>query len=538
MKQTVLSIAAVIILTISAKSQVVLNEVYTDPGNGKQEFFELYNSSTNLTAENLDNYTVVTYYEEGSKTGFYVLDMPNQNINAKSFYVGAAASPFNVQNQTNVIANFSWNSIPSGGALTKWERNGSSYTSVSVPANLNDFFVKRTGSGASYHIFLFKNGVLINGLIGGTNSSIIPSYIKSMPNLAVDMTGTSPDFTISFSGMSDNQVEYVNSVPGSDNGYIRLKDGKCGVWDKSSAGAQHTPGTTNGSAAGTTGALTVSAYISYGVNSTDPSILNYNISAGPTDAFPVTVETYRDLGIVGQLDANDVLIDSRQIASATVGTQQVTLTSKFDQVILVCKSPAGCYDAVVIVSNNRSPLAVKLASFSGTLNNNKVSLQWVTAENEITDHFEVERSIDGKDFTTAALIFGTDKSGSENYKYAETMTADKMFYRLRMTDKGQVVTYSKILMFQNAVTVANNEIRIINNPVNDKLSFTFQSKSHQQVDVRVMDMMGRLMMNQSVNSNEGSNLISMQLTSVFQKGIYVIDVVAGADHYTTKFVKQ
>ena len=538
MKKTVLSIFVVFILTISVKSQVILNEVYTDPGSGEHEFFELYNSGISATAENLDNYTIVTYYEEGSNTGFYVLDLPNQTISAKSFYVGAAAAPFNVQSQSNLTADFSWNSIPSGGALTKWEKNGGSYNSVSVPANLNDLFVKRTGSGAVHHIFLFKNGLLINAFIGGTNSNIIPSYIKSMPNLSVDMTGSSPDFTISFSGMSDNQVEYTNSSTGNDNGYLRLKDGKCGVWNKSSAQVQHSPGSANGSAAGTTGELTVSAYISYGSNSTDPSILNYDISAGPVDAFPVTVESYRDLGVAGQLDANDVLIDSRQITNASAGAQQVNLPNKLDQVVLVCKSPAGCYDAVVTVSNNRSPLPVKLVSFNGNLNNNKVSLQWVVAENEITDHFEVEKSIDGKDFTTAALVFGTDKPGSQNYQYAETMNADKMFYRLRMTDKSQVATYSKILMFQSAVVAANNEIRIINNPVNDRLSFSFQSKSRQQVDVKVLDMMGRVMMKQTISSNEGSNLISMQLTSAFQKGIYVVEVIAGADHYTTRFVKQ
>jgi len=40
-------------------SQAVLNEIYPQPGNGYQEFFELYNESN--TTEDLDNYTVVTY---------------------------------------------------------------------------------------------------------------------------------------------------------------------------------------------------------------------------------------------------------------------------------------------------------------------------------------------------------------------------------------------------------------------------------------------------------------------------------------------
>jgi hypothetical protein len=79
--------------------------------------------------------------------------------------------------------------MPAGGSLTKWEKNGSSYTSVAVPANLDDLFVKITGVGGVFHTFLYKNGILVNGIIGGLNANIVPPYIKAMPNLPVDMSG-------------------------------------------------------------------------------------------------------------------------------------------------------------------------------------------------------------------------------------------------------------------------------------------------------------------------------------------------------------
>ena len=80
------------------RSQTVMNELYTDPGNNRSEFFELYNSSTNLLGENLDCYTLITFYRQGNAanlvSGFYVLDFPNVTVGPKSYFVGAAASPF------------------------------------------------------------------------------------------------------------------------------------------------------------------------------------------------------------------------------------------------------------------------------------------------------------------------------------------------------------------------------------------------------------------------------------------------------------
>ena len=83
------------ITAIFSKAQVVLNEFYPEPGATFQEFFELYNTSTNPVPESLDNYTLIVYYEEpGGKSGFYVLDLPNQTVNAKGYYVGSSLSTF------------------------------------------------------------------------------------------------------------------------------------------------------------------------------------------------------------------------------------------------------------------------------------------------------------------------------------------------------------------------------------------------------------------------------------------------------------
>ena len=540
-KRFTLFVSIVTALTFTTKAQVVLNEVYTDPGFGKNEFFEFYNTSASPVPENLDNYTLVTYYEEpGNKFGFYVLDLPNQTVAAKGYYVGASGNTFNVQGQTNLTPDFSWDAIPAGGSLKKFEKNGASYTQVSLPPSLNDIFVKRSGSGDVQHVFVFKNGLLINGVFSGASSATIPAYIKSMPPLFIDMSGASIDFVINFNAFNDNQFEYVISVAGSDNGYIRLSDGKCGVWDKSSAAAQHTPGVTNGSAVGLTGDLTITSYITDLGGDPTKSLLVYNITSGSLAAFPVTVEIYKDMGMPGQLDGFDLLIDSRSINTLTAGDQYVILDSRNESVILVAKTPSGCFDQVTAVSNSLSPLPVHLISFQGNMNKyNKVTLQWKVADNETVDRFEVQRSTNGSVFTTIGLVFASEKMGTENYMFYETVTTtEKVMYRLRMIDKQQDIDFSKILVFQNKANSNGNPIKVYGNPVNDKLTLSFTSSSTQSVDVKIYDMTGRMQMNQKVNSYEGSNMISLPLSSTFKPGLYVVEVNDGTERQTAKFVKQ
>ncbi len=186
-----------------------------------------------------------------------------------------------------------------------------------------------------------------------------------------------------------------------------------------------------------------------------------------------------------------------------------------------------------------STLPVHLISFQGNMNkNNKVTLNWTVADNEIANYFEIERSFNGRDFTTVGVVFASEKMGTENYTYYETTSGtDKVMYRLKMIDKNHEVDYSRILIFQLKATIANN-IKIIGNPVNDKLTFSYTSPATQVIDVKIFDMSGRVVVSNKVNSLEGSNVISLPLSSTFKAGMYVVEVNNGTELQSSKFVKQ
>jgi len=186
-----------------------------------------------------------------------------------------------------------------------------------------------------------------------------------------------------------------------------------------------------------------------------------------------------------------------------------------------------------------APLPVHLVSFQGNMNkNNKVTLQWKVADNQTVSHFEVQRSTNGRDFTAIATVFASEKTDVENYMFYETLNStDKVMYRLRMIDKQQDVSISKILVFQNK-TANSNLIKIFSNPVIDKLTFSFSSSSTQTVDVKIYDMTGRMQLSQKISSYEGSNMVSLPLSSTFKPGFYVVEVNDGTERQISKFVKH
>ena len=130
----------------------------------------------------------------------------------------------------------------------------------------------------------------------------MPSYIIPMPDLFVDMAGTATDHILPFSTYGSVVGEFVIQDVGTDNGYIRLRDGFCGTWNKSSAQVNHTPGVTNGGSEEEDLTVSVAAIISPGTPLTGPYVL-YDVVGALASSFPISMYIYNDNGSTsGTLD--------------------------------------------------------------------------------------------------------------------------------------------------------------------------------------------------------------------------------------------
>jgi hypothetical protein len=546
----IFTLLTTIAASLYSYAQPILNEVYAFPGGSRNEFFEFYNNS--VSSYSMDNYSVVTYYESGSTKGFFVLDLPNMIVASRGYFVGSSAIPFNYQGISNsTMSNYSWNDLAfmaaNNGSLKQWQMRSlvpaaidgnAGYDLVPVPANFNDIFQKIGGSSASYNVFVYRNGVLLSVFLGGTGgNTFIPNYITGLPTLHVDMSGTSPDFDINFSTYGNAATEFVTQDIGSDNGYIREVDGYCGTWTKSSSQVTHTPGITNGGTATlATATVSVSSAVARG-NAASGSVVNYDVVASPVAEFPVTLNVFLDNGTVpGDLDAGDTYIESKIETQVSDGGFTTTFFPYTANVLIQTITSAGCIDALRFIPNF-GVLPVRFTGFRATANSSQAELTWLVADNETGKQFEIEKSRDGKNFYSAALIFSTSKNGSEEYTYRDAVPETKTFYRIKLTDKNNKISYSNALAVGNSIKTSGN-LSLNQNPVDSYLVFQFKSSENSIANINIYNTSGALVYSQKTNLTKDANSIAINLDGKVFAGLYVLEVKTQSDHNAVKFIKR
>lgn len=114
-------------------------------------------------------------------------------------------------------------------------------------------------------------------------------------------------------------------------------------------------------------------------------------------------------------------------------------------------------------------LPIFLTDFSAVLQNNIVHLQWNAYKDIEPGSFAIQKSTDGKNFTTIGTIEANEPEGNYNYSFDDANPVNgNNFYRLLISDQGSADKYSNILLvtvnnsilFSVFPTVANSYITV------------------------------------------------------------------------------
>ena len=179
------------------------------------------------------------------------------------------------------------------------------------------------------------------------------------------------------------------------------------------------------------------------------------------------------------------------------------------------------------------PLSVNLISFTAQKLNADVQTAWQTAIQLNFDHYEVERSLDGNNFTKVATVQAVSGTGILNYQFKDLnavniyQTNGRLFYRLKMIDKDRTSSYSRIVRvdFDKKYTV-----EIYPNPAHDEINI---EGVQNYKNIQVSDASGRIVYQQNINQTKQTLNISH-----LQNGIYIIKLIGNDDIQSLKFLKK
>ncbi|MDQ6815662.1 MAG: hypothetical protein M3040_18175, partial [Bacteroidota bacterium] len=121
-----------------------------------------------------------------------------------------------------------------------------------------------------------------------------------------------------------------------------------------------------------------------------------------------------------------------------------------------------------------SALPVTLANFSASVSGQSAVLKWSTVTEVDNDHFDIEHSLNGKDFELIAQVKAAGSSTIQrSYSYIDAnVTAGKHFYRIMDVDKSNNRRYSQIISLSSG---SNFGLQLYPNPATSIIAVTASS---------------------------------------------------------------
>jgi hypothetical protein len=193
----------------------------------------------------------------------------------------------------------------------------------------------------------------------------------------------------------------------------------------------------------------------------------------------------------------------------------------------VFKSPFICNEVPGLKSVTINS-GVIYASFDAVMAGKSIIVKWVTASEQDNGHFEIERSLDMKSFTTIALVldgFSADGTG-KSYKFRDKTDGLDMgvpvYYRLKQIGNDGKAAYSHVItVMEGESKVSGTKIELSPNPVIDDISLRFSASENGLTKVGIFNIYGKELLSKQSTINKGSVCMHLNGFSKLPPGTYI-----------------
>jgi hypothetical protein len=145
------------------------------------------------------------------------------------------------------------------------------------------------------------------------------------------------------------------------------------------------------------------------------------------------------------------------------------------------------------------------------------------------------------------ILVINEKSGTQatfNLSGIKTLTFSTNNLTINKKDgtlSAYVLTDLRYLNFGTATALGNytfdSKLMLFPNPVTNQLCIQYSSSTIKKVQLQILDIQGRIVLQQTLDSFQGTNYAFIPVTQ-FSKGLYFVLIQNGNKLETTKFIKN
>lgn len=224
--------------------------------------------------------------------------------------------------------------------------------------------------------------------------------------------------------------------------------------------------------------------------------------------------------------------------NGTAGTNTGSLT-----IPVVVRTGLSGFSEFAIAAGSDNLLPYTKLTFVGTKTANGNKLNWSVTNELNAKGYQLERSIDGINFAEINYIASKNALATpSNTEYSFTDFAPfkgNTYYRLKQLDNDGKFSYSNVVLMRGLKVTTLSIAGIYPNPTSNILNLVVTSPSDKQVTMRVVDVNGKVVMQNSRQVVNGDNALQLNIQSL-TKGTYTILATCndGCETKAHVFVKQ
>ncbi|HEY6956530.1 MAG TPA: G8 domain-containing protein [Flavisolibacter sp.] len=174
-----------------------------------------------------------------------------------------------------------------------------------------------------------------------------------------------------------------------------------------------------------------------------------------------------------------------------------------------------------MVNSSSVVLPVKFIDFTVTSRNNTAVIQWSTSGEVSVGRYEVERSIDGSNWTFVSTVSPKGSNQQNNYTYIDSkVSGNYMYYRVKEVDANGNATFTST----SGLRLHTESSQVVIASVSNKLLLQFPAAVNGNVVIRFVNLNGQVLDQQTISNPAGQIVMNTNL-----KGNCIVSVSNGQD---------